>query len=98
VSDKFDEQARELVPCLCHDDYKRRSRIDPTCPGCDYHDDIAAALRAAASAPRTQAFEEAARIVEKSYLLLSAKEFDAQTATQARRLCAELIRARGGDE
>lgn len=52
------------LPCLCHEGFKSRKLTDPSCPRCNYADDlvdaIAARDTAIRSAARRQAFEEAA--------------------------------------
>lgn len=37
-----------VAKCSCHDDYKLRQRIDPTCFACDYGEAIADAIEAEA--------------------------------------------------
>lgn len=94
--DRFDEIASELMPDC------ERCPEDSLCTHCldtgevqGDRDEIAAALRRVAAEEN----ERCARIVEKSYRLLTTQEFDTQTAADARMQCAALIRAarpRGG--
>lgn len=55
---------------------------------------LATALDAFAAEAVAKEREACARAVEKSYRELPTRELDEQTATQARRQCAKLIRAR----
>ena len=52
------------------------------------------ALESAYAAGAAAEREACARVVKKSYRLLSTHDFDAQTARQCREQCATLIRAR----
>lgn len=54
MPDQYDELARELLPCWCIDEYKDRGLVQPDCP-CQFRDDVAAKLRAAAEAQRCMA-------------------------------------------
>ncbi len=51
----------EMAPCICHDDYKARNRVDPMCFGCDYADVITDALVSFAKAFAEKAVKEALR-------------------------------------
>jgi len=53
VTDKYDDQARAIVPCHCKIfGYEGRGRPAHDCPQHEYAEDIAAALRAAAAEER----------------------------------------------